>query len=305
MISAWLGGAAVVQLLVDHQRGTGLGEQAGDGARPDLAAPGGPAQRGRDRVQPRLEQGLDDRLGGLGMPVALQHHLHDERVQRPADRFGHGPGHLGQHRDEIRAQFPRIDLFLFPAGRLIREDVDEHLLLVRPAPVQRGLAGAGPAGHALHTQPAVAGLGELGEDGLADLGFELLAAAALPYPFPGHRNVRQIRDVCVFSSARVDAYQGRTRIATGVVVVACEPSLLVYRLDDPATGDTDCWLTWQLDESEPDLTRVTLTADTLPSDPAIDAVRLVSSLKTHVETNHRRNAPADPGALARSPSGNL
>ena len=89
-------------------------------------------------------------------------------------------------------------------------------------------------------------------------------------------------------------------IATGVVVVACEPSLLVYRLDDPATADTDCWLSWQLDESEPDLTRVTLTADTLPADPAIDAVRLVSSLKTHVETNRRRNAPADPGALVRT-----
>jgi len=100
--------------------------------------------------------------------------------------------------------------------------------------------------------------------------------------------------------ARVDACHGRTLIATGVVVVACEPSLLVYRLDDPATGDTDCWLSWQLDQSEPDLTRVTLTADTLPADPAIDTVRLVSSLKTHVETNHRRNAPADPSALART-----
>ena len=99
------------------------------------------------------------------------------------------------------------------------------------------------------------------------------------------------------ADARVDAYQGRTRIATGVVVVAYEPSLLVYRLDDPATGDTDCWLTWQLDESEPALTRVTLTADTLPSDPTIDAVRLVSRLKRHIETNHGRNAPADPGAL--------
>ena len=100
--------------------------------------------------------------------------------------------------------------------------------------------------------------------------------------------------------ARVNAYQGRTLIATGVVVVACEPSLLVYRLDDPATADIDCWLTWQLDESEPDLTRVTLTADTLPADPAIDTVRLVSNLKTHVETNRRRNASADPGALVRT-----
>jgi len=100
--------------------------------------------------------------------------------------------------------------------------------------------------------------------------------------------------------AGVDAYQGRTLIATGVVVVACEPRLLVYRLDDPATADIDCWLTWQLDQSGPDLTRVTLTADTLPADPAIDAVRLVSSLKTHVETNRRRNAPADPSALART-----
>ena len=146
----------------------------------------------------------------LGMPVALQHHLHDERVQRPADRFGHGPGHLGQDRDEVSAQFPGVDLFLFPAGRLIREDVDEHLLLVRPAPVQRGLAGAGPAGDALHAQPAVAGLGELGEDGLADLGLQLHAAAALPYLFPGHRNVRQIRDVCVFSSAMVNTIRGYT-----------------------------------------------------------------------------------------------
>lgn len=84
--------------------------------------------------------------------------------------------------------------------------------------------------------------------------------------------------------APVDAHHGTTLVATGTVVVADSPSLLVYRLDNPQTGDIDCWLDWHLDETEPGTTRVTLAADTLPADPPVDVVRLLSSLKTYLET---------------------
>jgi uncharacterized protein YndB with AHSA1/START domain len=86
--------------------------------------------------------------------------------------------------------------------------------------------------------------------------------------------------------APVDVHHGTTLVATGTVVVADRPSLLVYRLDEPQTGDIDCWLDWHLDQAEPGITRVTLTADTLPADPPVDAVRLLSNLKTHLEAAH-------------------
>jgi hypothetical protein len=70
---------AVVHLLVDHERRSCLGKQAGDGARPDLAAFGCPAQGGGDRVEARLQEGLDDRLGGTGMPVAVQTDIRNRR----------------------------------------------------------------------------------------------------------------------------------------------------------------------------------------------------------------------------------
>ena len=85
--------------------------------------------------------------------------------------------------------------------------------------------------------------------------------------------------------ADVDVYYCGTLMATGTVVVADEPSLLIYRLDEPQTGDVDCWLTWQLDETESATARLTLTADSLPRDPLVDAVGLVSRLKTYLETS--------------------
>jgi uncharacterized protein YndB with AHSA1/START domain len=114
--------------------------------------------------------------------------------------------------------------------------------------------------------------------------------------------------------APVAAYHGTTRIATGTVVVANQPSLLVYRLDEPQTGDIDCWLTWHLDMTEPGTTRVTITADTLPTDPPVDAVRLLSNLKTYLEAaqpaaptiRHRaawRLRPRKPRPTATQPSG--
>jgi uncharacterized protein YndB with AHSA1/START domain len=89
--------------------------------------------------------------------------------------------------------------------------------------------------------------------------------------------------------AGVDAYHGATLIATGTVVVADKASDLIYRLDEPATGDTDCWLSWHLDQPGTSITRVTLTADTLPSDPPVDVIRLLSNLKTYLEKAPRRS----------------
>lgn len=82
----------------------------------------------------------------------------------------------------------------------------------------------------------------------------------------------------------VDARHGAQHIATGAVVVADAPFLLVYRLENPRTGEVDCWLAWELAQTEPCSTRGTLTADTLPGDPPVDAVRLLSNLKTYLET---------------------
>jgi uncharacterized protein YndB with AHSA1/START domain len=91
--------------------------------------------------------------------------------------------------------------------------------------------------------------------------------------------------------ADVTARHGATLIATGTVVVADTPSLLVYRLDEAATGDIDCWLAWDLDEAEPGITRVTLTADTLPRDPPVDVIRLLSNLKSYLQTHHQLSGP--------------
>ncbi|HZC41752.1 MAG TPA: hypothetical protein VE343_13835, partial [Streptosporangiaceae bacterium] len=79
--------------------------------------------------------------------------------------------------------------------------------------------------------------------------------------------------------------------------VADEPALLVYRLDEPGSGDLDCWLGWRLEAADPGITRVTLTADTLPCDPPVDTLRLLSGLKTYLETGR----PLGPAECRRVP----
>ena len=95
------------------------------------------------------------------------------------------------------------------------------------------------------------------------------------------------------ADASVAASHGGTPVATGNVVVADEPSDLVYRLDEPVHQDVACWLAWRLEEAGPGVTRVTLTADTLPCDPPVDAAALLSSLKGYLE----RTGPR-PGSAA-------
>lgn len=92
--------------------------------------------------------------------------------------------------------------------------------------------------------------------------------------------------------ARVDARYGGTVIATGNAVLADTASGLIYRLDEPATGDIDCWLSWHLDTAEPGITRVTLIATTLPADPPGDTIGLLSNLKTYLDT--ARQPPPQP-----------
>lgn len=99
--------------------------------------------------------------------------------------------------------------------------------------------------------------------------------------------------------ARVAAHHGSVLIATGTVVVAVEPALLVYRLDEPGSGDLECWLSWRLEEADPGITRVTLTADTLPCDPPVDTLRLLSNLKTYLETGR----PLGPAPECRREGG--
>ncbi|MBV9093640.1 MAG: SRPBCC domain-containing protein [Streptosporangiaceae bacterium] len=85
--------------------------------------------------------------------------------------------------------------------------------------------------------------------------------------------------------AGVNAHHGTDLIATGTVVIADKPTLLIYWLDEPHTGDIDCWLAWQLTQDQPGITRVTLTADTLPTDPPVDVAELLSNLKAYLETS--------------------
>lgn len=98
---------------------------------------------------------------------------------------------------------------------------------------------------------------------------------------------------------QVDAFHACARVATGTVVIADAPRLLVYRLEDPVTGDVDCWISWTLEESDPGISRVTLTVDSAPYDPPVDSVRLLSNLKTYLETSVR----LAPGAAEREPGG--
>lgn len=92
--------------------------------------------------------------------------------------------------------------------------------------------------------------------------------------------------------AAVDAFHACARVATGTVVVAEAPRLLVYRLEDPVSGEVDCWISWALADSEPGICRVRLTVDSVPYDPPVDGVRLLSNLKTYLETSARLS----PGA---------
>lgn len=96
---------------------------------------------------------------------------------------------------------------------------------------------------------------------------------------------------------QLDAFHACARVATGTIVVADAPRLLVYRLEDPATGEVDCWVSWTLAESDPGISRVTLTIDSSPYDPPVDGVRLLSNLKTYLETSAR----LAPGAADSRP----
>lgn len=46
--------------------------------------------------------------------------------------------------------------------------------------------------------------------------------------------------------APVQVRHGPRLLAEGTVICACAPQLLVYRLDEPETGDVNYWVTWQL-----------------------------------------------------------
>jgi uncharacterized protein YndB with AHSA1/START domain len=108
----------------------------------------------------------------------------------------------------------------------------------------------------------------------------LTSADQTPQFFSGLRLVSAWR-----ADLAVDAYHCATHIATGSIVIADEPRLLVYRLEDPVTAEVDCWISWHLQEREECITRVRLTVDTLPIDPPVDSIRLLSNLKTFVETS--------------------
>jgi uncharacterized protein YndB with AHSA1/START domain len=99
----------------------------------------------------------------------------------------------------------------------------------------------------------------------------------------------------------VDAYHCATHIATGSVVLADAPRLLVYRLEDPVTTEVDCWISWHLQQREQGITRVRLTVDTLPIDPPVDSIRLLSNLKTYLETS----SPLTTGTAAGRPPGRV
>src|SRR4051812_37932372 len=51
-------------------------------------------------------------------------------------------------------------------------------------------------------------------------------------------------------------------VAEGTIVHVEAPHLLIYRLDEPETGDVDSWVTWQL-EPTPTGTSVTYVVDSL------------------------------------------
>ena len=108
----------------------------------------------------------------------------------------------------------------------------------------------------------------------------LTSADQTPQFFSGLRLVSDWQ-----ADVAVDAFHRAAHIATGSVVLADEPRLLVYRLEDPVTAEVDCWVSWHLQQREQGITRVRLTVDTLPIDPPVDSVRLLSNLKTYLETS--------------------
>lgn len=64
------------------------------------------------------------------------------------------------------------------------------------------------------------------------------------------------------AGADVRVSHGGQRVAEGVVVLAEAPTLLMYRLDVPETGEVDSWVSWQIDLVEA-YTCVSLLVDTL------------------------------------------
>jgi hypothetical protein len=64
-----------------------------------------------------------------------------------------GLGDRGFAWRAVAAQLAGVDRRVVLRG-LVRQDVDEHLVLAGPAPVQRGFPGARPASHAVLHHPA-------------------------------------------------------------------------------------------------------------------------------------------------------
>lgn len=123
----------------------------------------------------------------------------------------------------------------------------------------------------------------------------LTSADQTPQFFSGLRLVSAWR-----ADLAVDAYHRATHIATGSIVIADEPRLLVFRLEDPVTAEVDCWISWHLQAREECITRVRLTVDTLPVDPPVDSVRLLSNLKTYLETSGPLKASTAGGPPGRA-----
>lgn len=72
---------------------------------------------------------------------------------------------------------------------------------------------------------------------------------------------------------------GPQTVAEGAVVVANAPRLLVYRLDEPGTGDVDYWVTWQLESFRTGCTRVCYIVDALSGDPPDHGKLLLLNLR--------------------------
>jgi hypothetical protein len=183
----------------------------GIGARGDLAAVDGPPDQDRVAGPERLEHPLPPRGGQRRVTLGLG----DQPGQHPARRgAGHRPDPAAQRGEQVAVEGPGVGQGLLP-GELGQEGVERQGAAGSPAPVDRGLAHAGPGGHLLHGHPAEAALGQEfcggGQDGTVRL---LAARPATPSGQAGtHGGVSYLTSLRWNTRAvhKVAAYSKETR----------------------------------------------------------------------------------------------
>ena len=173
-------GEGIVERLAGHEQPgeqhgrADLGEQRAVGRRRDITPGGGPGDDGAEHLALGLEDLLPDRVGELGVAV--------HRAEEPEDQRGVPARQAGAHglkrRLQVRAQAAGVGRGSRGLAGVPPDGRDHQRRLIRPPPVDGGLAAPGPRRHCVDSQLVEAELGQQLERGLQDRALPRRAATA-------------------------------------------------------------------------------------------------------------------------------